>query len=518
MIDLTKELIDLMRSSEKAAEYERKINKFPSKRRSLYKLIKTNPEKDQEFYNDQLYPESKSNALDVLFVRLYYDLLDIYATSGYSHKLKKSGYDYARDRCLRQFAALRIITTKGAMLNMEYLGKHLLTKCIKYQLNELVVEVLKVLMNFYAVARQDKRLYKKYRKLYDHHNKIKMVEDELQLMFFDLYSNEIVLENRKDDAWMEDYDLEYLNQIAKADYSFKSSYYSYSVLCLIAEISKNYLELEAYARAAIDYLSNSELGNQRALNYYQKRLILATIKLNNRQEAFESISSMEKHLSYKSISWFNVKMLKAMLYVYQENYSGACDIIIECISNQFIDRVSVNIKEFIYLIYAYLAFLHQSGLLQHPHFDKKQFRLYKTLNEIPLYSSDKRGANISILIIQILFFLKNRKYDSILDRKDALQQYSYRYLRRNDTFRSNVFIRLIIQMCRADFNPIRTRTYTHKLVEQLESKPLELAEQPIGLEIIPYETLWEIILTLLEKNANSGRSSVFNRKQRAQLP
>ena len=60
-------------------------------------------------------------------------------------------------------------------------------------------------------------------------------------------------------------------------------------------------------------------------------------------------------------------------------------------------------------------------------------------------------------------------------------------------------------MTKADFHPIRTERYTADLLAKLKSVPLELSEQPLEVEIIPYEDLWEMVMKLLERNSKIRR-------------
>ena len=56
---------------------------------------------------------------------------------------------------------------------------------------------------------------------------------------------------------------------------------------------------------------------------------------------------------------------------------------------------------------------------------KKPFRINKFLNEVPIYSKDKRGSNISILIIHVFYLFINKKYDLILNRLESIKAYSH---------------------------------------------------------------------------------------------
>ena len=95
--------------------------------------------------------------------------------------------------------------------------------------------------------------------------------------------------------------------------------------------------------------------------------------------------------------------------------------------------------------------------------------------------------------MHIAFLLQRKDYNAIIDRTDSLNQYAYRYLRKDDSFRSNCMIKMVIQMTKADFNPIRTDRYTADLLKQLGSVSLAGSGENIEVEIIPFEILWDIM-------------------------
>jgi hypothetical protein len=129
----------------------------------------------------------------------------------------------------------------------------------------------------------------------------------------------------------------------------------------------------------------------------------------------------------------------------------------------------------------------------------KKFRINKFVNEVVIYKKDKSGANIAVLILQILFLLNEQKYNGIIDRTEALKSYQQRYLRNDETFRSQCFIRMLILMSECSFNKKATQRKTEKLWTKLQSKPINIAEQSADIEPIPYETLWGFVLDALDE-------------------
>lgn len=108
--------------------------------------------------------------------------------------------------------------------------------------------------------------------------------------------------------------------------------------------------------------------------------------------------------------------------------------------------------------------------------------------------------------MHIGFLLQRKDHNNIIDRVDSLNQYAYRYLRKDDSFRSNCMIKMVIQMSRADFHPVRTERYTEALLKSLREVNLAGSGENIETEIIPYEVLWEIFTKALEENKPASGS------------
>ncbi len=104
--------------------------------------------------------------------------------------------------------------------------------------------------------------------------------------------------------------------------------------------------------------------------------------------------------------------------------------------------------------------------------------------------------NISILIAQFIILLADKKYGKLIDRTEALDKYSYRHLKNDQNLRSNCFIRMLLSLVKADFNPIRASRYAEKYVKRLSSTEMNLNEYSAEIEIIPYEGSWKIILDI----------------------
>ncbi len=116
----------------------------------------------------------------------------------------------------------------------------------------------------------------------------------------------------------------------------------------------------------------------------------------------------------------------------------------------------------------------------------------------PLFSRDKEGYNKSVLTIQILELLSEGRIDEISDKMEALARYTRRYLNVQDyRRRGGIFFRMLALMESRSFDPQKTRKAAAKWYAKLEEN-LQTAEVD-GIEIVPYEMIWQRILVLLEE-------------------
>ena len=106
--------------------------------------------------------------------------------------------------------------------------------------------------------------------------------------------------------------------------------------------------------------------------------------------------------------------------------------------------------------------------------------------------------------------MQREQYGQIIDRIDALETYARTYTRNPETVRANIFIKMIIKMSAASLHRSGTERKTQKLLEKQQNTSLKIG-QNLSIEIIPYEVLWEEILSMLEnkfrgiKVPNRGR-------------
>jgi hypothetical protein len=201
------------------------------------------------------------------------------------------------------------------------------------------------------------------------------------------------------------------------------------------------------------------------------------------------------------INWYITCEYYLILFFHSQQYPKAFKIFLEAFHHSGFKNLPPAYQERWKLYQAFIHYFIAAGIIKPGLKDEKElgkFKLTRFLNDVPEFSKDKRGANISILILQILFLVQMKRYDEVTERLKALQSYSHRYLRKDDTYRSNCFIHMLLQLPNSYFNKKAAVRKAKKYVDKLAEMPLPKAKQSGEIEPVPYEHLWEFVLASLK--------------------
>jgi hypothetical protein len=126
---------------------------------------------------------------------------------------------------------------------------------------------------------------------------------------------------------------------------------------------------------------------------------------------------------------------------------------------------------------------------------RNQLAVFAALT-VPEYSRDKRGYNVAILVFQLMHYLQQRLLEPVLVRLERLRKYQQRHLRDAATLRSRTFLRLLLLLPEADFDPAQLAKRGQPLLRTLQQATLT-RDADAEVEIIPYEDLWSLIMNVL---------------------
>lgn len=412
---------------------------------------------------------------------------------------KSSGFtplQTAHQQSYRDLAAAILLQPRGATATSMKLYRRVLKRAMKHEFTSLVLETSAKLRSMYAVLYRNQKKFDKYNEIY---HRWKSVYDT-EMLGSELYAQLIAQYERTKDGRLRTAQVAQAasEALATQEPSFRTSYLLFyygffklvNLMCLTRY--RDMLDMSNELLTELDKQPNTALMPRIS---FLSHKIIACIFLKKYEEGRQAGEECAQYSIEGSNNWFHTQQFSFMLAMHTQHYEEAYQIYRRVSSNPEFKKRPATHRETWDLYHAYLRFLDWTGAINIP---DDRFRLTSFLNDVPKFSQEKRGMNIPILIIQILFLIKQRNYAAAEQRFEAIGKYCSRYVKRNDHFRSNCFIKMLLQIPKQGFHKAAAARHAKRYLEKLKSEPLVISEQLYEVEIVPYEELWELIYDSLE--------------------
>lgn len=469
----------------------------------LYNGISSGEYKDDKIAAEDLFNESENrkayyNRLKrQLKDRLYNTLFLIDTNEPNYSDLQKAYYN-----CYKNISAIKILIGKQNRQSAIPLAIKTLKITEKYEFTDITLAIARELRLHYGILVGDKKKFNRYNELVAKYTEIYLAELEAEEYYSAIMVHFVNSSANKDEV------IENADRLTKVllDKSTKINsywfnYLTYIMLVMRFELANDYQNVLKISKRAMEYFeSKKHLTSNRTIFYFKYRSIGGHIKLKNLKLALITAQECAKLSTEGSVNWYASLHYLMIISYHSKNLDLAFSTYEIAISHSNFKAHLQNLSEDWRIHEAFIFYF----LLTKRVSSKKQrnipkFRISKFLNEVPIYSKDKRGNNVTIIILQLLFLLQQKKYGAIIDKMEALQTYTHRYLRQDDTFRSNCFIKMLLCLPAASFHKKGVLRKADKYWKKLQSVPLEKANQSAEMEIVPYEMLWEFVLEGLDE-------------------
>lgn len=367
-----------------------------------------------------------------------------------------------------------------------------LTIAKKHEFTEVILECYQNLNFIYSQSSKHKLFYATWDSLVCY-RKLKSYEDEAYKLYFTskIELNRSVAAKRNYFPKLPEIilRLEALWQKTNSFNVFEKYYY----------LNNWYLKLKGDYEGSIINLENCETllkeGKINRFRFDQRANKYAHVSALLKTKQYEKgLALSEKYLEAfnpYSRNWFAFMEYYFLLAMHAENFALANSLIFQVDNNPYFKRLKPRAMGNWKLYKAYLFFIYDKVNYS------KQFNFQDVILAVPEHSKDKLGYNVSIHILQFLYYLKNKDYDQLVYKEDAFRKYLNSYLKDLNSERSRLFFRLLIVAIRAGFEPKACQKKGSLWLERLK-----IAATPgdafAEIEIIPYERLWELILKLIK--------------------
>jgi hypothetical protein len=418
---------------------------------------------------------------------------------------KLSDFQKAYYSCHRDYVMVKILLGKNARKFAIPIAEQTLKTANKYEMTDITIFLSDILRRHHGTITGNIKKYKKYEEVLKRAQKNHTEELIAEQYYLDLAINYVNSRATKEE--LEIKAVQYYDELMALltkEKSYKFLLYSYNVFVLRFQIENNYKETISICNDAVkEFEKRKHISSDYAIYNFLFYTLRSCIPLKLYTKGEEIANKCFNYIPEGSTNWFATMEQYLILSFHSEKFQKAFSIYNQAISNPGFNSLPTSLKEYWYIHEAFIYFLLKTGRIPPSQLDKQnklhpKFRLRKFLNEVPTFSKDKRGTNITIIILQILFLLQERKYPQIIDRMESLNVYCHRYLRKNDTFRSNCFIKMLLQLPPARFNQIAVSRKAKKYTDRLNEVPINLAKQSNEIELVPYEILWSFVLESLD--------------------
>ncbi|MFK8009995.1 MAG: hypothetical protein AB8H03_26815 [Saprospiraceae bacterium] len=399
--------------------------------------------------------------------------------------------------CHKNWAASRILFGRSAKESGVILAEKTFKKSLKFEFTEIIINLSRMLRLHFSTIKGSKRKYNYYNNLINEHLPILHAEIKAEEYYEELLIHFANSKATKPNLAAIAYNYSQNLKSYKGVSSYNFLFFSHTIHVIRYEIINDHINVIKESSNALIKLKKKPFTLRNQLFSFLIRKFSCYLKLGMFDEAKIVSRECQETLVEGTVNWFKFHQFNFCLLTYTKNYHLIHQMITPVTNHPNLKFQSDNVKETWKIIQAYTFFLYQRKKISKiENMEQSKFKLGKYLNELPKFSKDKRGANIHILITQILISLVQKKYDFIIDKTAALSRYSTRYLRKDETYRSNCFIQILMNLQKGNFYKDSFLLYSKKYIKMLNKNPLYSANQSAEFEFIPFEYLLNDVIDL----------------------
>jgi len=388
--------------------------------------------------------------------------------------------------------------------NQLHLSAKIAEKCIKKAISQDMIDLAFILCQdlhqYYSILNYDKQKSAYYDKLDDQLTEQFKIEKEARKCF--IYYGSFINQNKSFNPQLESNSIQekmdHLAIQANAVTNYDFNYHYRNALFFRAWLLRDFDKMELIADAAIEFFKNKKGFSP--LGYFSFLQKLGFI-YERRQKLEEAIALYNEALNLDLVnggtSWYNIRSHLFDAHMMKKDYNLCLKYLNQAVENPSFKKLHKNYREPWVIKKAFMQLLINMDKVDVSLDKVPAFSLSKFRNNVQFFSKDKRGLNIAIIIVQALHHLVKDQRSKFEDKLDALSQYAFRYLKNDETLRSNAFIKIILKLPEVNYHPSRWKLHTEKYRVKLKNASEHYGLQSKEIEIIKYEDLIELIEEML---------------------
>lgn len=398
---------------------------------------------------------------------------------------------------------------RGAITSYFEVGEKALALAIETEIIPAVIELSRGLKVFYAIRPSYFKDFTRLSGIFDQYWPLYLAEMEAQNDFLSLISNLSIKKG---------YKKEFAQQAAMMFQKYEKqigiypnilfNVYARLIQLYTCTLQHDWEGGNAVADLGIAFLKKNESRNREYIFLFSTQKASCLMMMQQYEEANKVLDSIVDWIPEGKTSWFKNREIATVNAFYAENYALAWQIVSDIIKHPGFNTINEIDQETWRLYNGFLFFLHKSGRLTVSEISASKhtnFRVAKWLNEMPIYSQDKRGGNIPLLLLQLHFLILESHnspdaYDEVFNRAEALRKYASRNLdKSSEHFRTDCFLSLIQLLVKHWHDPKALEMAEKPVLERMNTVSSDLLDTSFETEIVPYERQWKWMREVVHK-------------------
>ncbi len=400
--------------------------------------------------------------------------------------------------CYRDFACAYILITRDAAKAAIDLLEAVFEKAVKYEFIELCAEVTRFLRLQYGRGGADQDKHERYAQFHRKYEE----KRRLEMLAFDRYENLInyYIYKRSPSEEVHTMAAQYFEELLplakEADTSqFYFHLYQIGVIkCVSTDDNEGGLLIVGQGLKILESRKNSNKGALLSLAI-NKLTFLLQLRRFEGNEGDEIVEYCLKQVDEGEFNWFRVYEMFFHYCLYAKRYKNALETYEKVVGHPRFKNMNTVMKDNWNLYGGYLQLLKALKQLDPESVDSvvEPYKPTKFINNFEVFTKDKEGMNIPLVLLPFLIELANKTFDASDSTLENLDKYRIRNIDHAMNVRSNIFLELLIVYAQKDFKPQLYHKKLEPSLNALRSREKTTPLQLFSAEIIPYEDLWDLL-------------------------
>lgn len=402
----------------------------------------------------------------------------------------------------KNWAAVKLLFGKNARTAGVYLAEKVLKYGELFEFTNLCMDVSRTLRLHYGSMLGDEKRYHLYNEKFHYYREIDFAESTAEAYYSELVMGHV--KNRSLKMNISALAQQYYHELEPALQKWQThDLHLYgNLIKLIIHTSVNQHENAIQVcEETIQFFEQKPFDARIPLQIFHYQQVICYIQLRQLNKNIFDTAKALKFLEEGTYNWYKLQEAYVIMGIHTQHYQWACEVFKLAFYHKRFQFLPPDQQEYWKILEQYLHYLHLNEKIKNNDQENlfSRFRLGRFLNQMPIFSKDKKGLNIAILLIQILFLIQQNRRTQTMDRIEAIEKYAERYLHNEYTIRSYFFIKMLLTLPKNHFQPVAVRRKAQIYFDKLTKHPLEVSGQSFQIEIIPFENLWEMVLDHLDK-------------------